>query len=196
MTCNDFRLKVADLFDKEVDEQLRAECEEHMLHCAECRAYYDGLLMVERALKPTDTSSSRAGRQMIRPLRVAAVFLGVLIVSVVALATVYLVKPSTEPITNKQGEAAVKTAVQPAETLEVRFDDVRLDSILVVVAPHYGKQVRFDADHPKTMRLIMVWNPDEPLADFIERLNMFDGLQLHMQGDTIVVTSVLEEEQP
>ena len=69
----------------------------------------------------------------------------------------------------------------------VRFDDVRLDSILTVVSAHYGKAVTFRDEGPRSMKLITAWNPDEPLQAFIDHLNMFDYLQLTLQHDTIVV---------
>ena len=43
------------------------------------------------------------------------------------------------------------------------------------------------------MKLIMTWQPDAPLTDFIERLNAFDGLSLSLQNDTIVVQTNEEE---
>lgn len=52
MTCNDFRKKVTDLFDKHVDPHTRAECMEHMKKCAECKTYYDELNETYRTLQP------------------------------------------------------------------------------------------------------------------------------------------------
>ena len=77
----------------------------------------------------------------------------------------------------------------------IRFDDVRLDSILSVLSAHYGKTVSFRNEEAKGLKFIMAWNPDSSLTSFIDGLNMFDGLQLTLQEDTIFVetTEVKED---
>ena len=71
----------------------------------------------------------------------------------------------------------------------VLFQDVPLDSILAVVAQHYGKVVQFRSDELRDMRLIMTWQPADSLGEFIGRLNMFEGLHLTLQADTLIVES-------
>ena len=44
------------------------------------------------------------------------------------------------------------------------------------------------------MKLMMTWQPDAPLADFLDRLNAFDGLSLRMENDTIFVMQMSGEE--
>lgn len=43
MKCKEFKRLVVDLFDREVDSNIRMECERHMASCASCREYYDEL---------------------------------------------------------------------------------------------------------------------------------------------------------
>ena len=45
------------------------------------------------------------------------------------------------------------------------------------------------------MKLIMTWQPDASLADFLDRLNAFDGLSLSLQSDTIVVEEETTDEE-
>ena len=52
MTCNEFRIRVADLFDREADPQLRAELERHIGECPQCRAYYEELMGADELLRP------------------------------------------------------------------------------------------------------------------------------------------------
>ena len=40
MNCNEFKEKVADLFDKNIDMQTQVQLSEHMDNCPECKAYY------------------------------------------------------------------------------------------------------------------------------------------------------------
>ena len=76
----------------------------------------------------------------------------------------------------------------------VHFDNVPLDSVLTVVSAHYRKVVQFRDEAPRQMKLIMTWQPDAPLADFLDRLNAFDGLSLRMENDTIFVMQMSGEE--
>jgi hypothetical protein len=71
---------------------------------------------------------------------------------------------------------------------------VSLDSILTVVSAHYGKVVTFRNEEPRAMKLIMTWDPDMPLSDFIDGLNLFDGLRLTLQRDTIFVETAEDKE--
>lgn len=52
MKCNEFREKVADLFDKTIDMQTQTELDEHMKSCPECKAYYEELRETFNMLQP------------------------------------------------------------------------------------------------------------------------------------------------
>ena len=52
MNCKEFREKVAELFDKTIDMQTERECNEHMAHCPECKAYYKELQETYALLQP------------------------------------------------------------------------------------------------------------------------------------------------
>lgn len=120
--------------------------------------------------------------------KIAAVFLGIVFLCGLVFAAIRLVAtdPALEVATT---DTAIETIDSPSEDVmgTVRFDNVRLDSILSTVAAHYGKNVRFFNDEAKAMKFIMTWKPDAPLTDFIDRLNMFDGIRLSIQRDTIFV---------
>ena len=67
------------------------------------------------------------------------------------------------------------------------FSNLPLDSILAVVSAHYNCEVCFRDSAAMGMKFITTWNPEDSLAAFIEHLNMFDGLRLTLQDDTIFV---------
>lgn len=122
--------------------------------------------------------------------KVAAIFIGVVLISGIAFAAIHLARMSRQPAT--ESAAAVDTGSQSPisdswPSSPVRFDDARLDHILAVVSAHYGKVVSFSCDEAKGMKFILTWKPDAPLADFIDGLNLFDGLQLTIRQDTIFV---------
>lgn len=191
MDCKTFRDRVVDLFDRDADPQLRAACERHAVQCGACRRYYEDLQAAARLLSPRHSPVGAASRPSVprrRWQKAAAAAAGVAFLSGVALAAVALLAHR-----GAEAEAPVAVAATPQATADaagaspVYFDDVRLDSILTTVAAHYGKAVCFRGDGARSMKFIMAWRPEAPLADFIDGLNMFDGLQLSLQRDTIVV---------
>ena len=126
-------------------------------------------------------------------LKYAAMFVGILMLSGIAFAAWYAFSPAKEQPT-EQVNCQLSNVKRQMST-PVRFDDVRLDSILTVVSAHYGKAVSFRSEEAKGMKFIMAWNPDSSLTSFIDGLNMFDGLLLTIQQDTIFVetTEVMED---
>ena len=191
MDCKEFKKIVVDLFDKDVDPQIKAECEKHINQCAECKEYYEHLQTTTELLRPkySPVSSATNKRQSSRHwLRIAAMFVGVIILTGIAFATIHLLlqRPTEENVQRVESSLQLTNSHSQLSS-PVRFDDVRLDSILTVVSAYYGKAVHFHNNEAKAMKFIMTWKPDAPLADFIDGLNMFDGLRLSLQQDTIFV---------
>ena len=65
MKCNEFKEKVADLFDKTIDMQTQAQLSEHMKSCPECKAYYEELRETFDMLQPKEVKSEE--RRVLRP---------------------------------------------------------------------------------------------------------------------------------
>ena len=65
MRCNEFKEKVADLFDKTIDMQTQAQLSEHMKSCPECKAYYEELRETFDMLQPKEVKSEE--RRVLRP---------------------------------------------------------------------------------------------------------------------------------
>ena len=72
MNCNDFKEKVVDLFDKDIDRQAQAQLREHMANCHDCKAYYDDLRKTFNILQPLDTANIRKTKITHRLWRYAA----------------------------------------------------------------------------------------------------------------------------
>ncbi len=124
MRCNEFKEKVADLFDKTIDKQTQAELDEHMKSCPECKAYYDELREAFDMLQPisiekikgekekkavADSSSQNAGaggsfsstKSTIFILRssfmkVAAIFIAAAFLCGLAYAAYHVIVPTKE----------------------------------------------------------------------------------------------------
>ena len=116
--------------------------------------------------------------------KVAAVFIAVAFLSGLTFATWRMV--DKEPTENMLAGVPPTTDTSSGDTL-IAFDNLRLDSILTVVAAHYERAVCFRDTVSAALRLSTVWNRSEPLAEFIAILNEFDGLQLTDERDTVFV---------
>lgn len=133
----------------------------------------------------------------IRPRRwwnVAAIFVGVLLMSGVVFAVVQWavpVAPKTGDMVGSDSVVAMKTKSTKGIVV---FDNVRLDSILAVVAGHYGRTVCFRDEETRQWRLSTSWKMEEPLETFVGTLNEFDGLRLTNERDTVFVELMEEEE--
>ena len=95
MDCKEFRNIVIDLFDKNVDPQVKAECEKHISQCAECRAYYEDLLARAELLSPKHSPVAKNEKTTPNSsffklhsflFKVAASFIGIIMLSGIALA--------------------------------------------------------------------------------------------------------------
>lgn len=195
MNCKEFRTQVADLFDKEVNPQTKAECERHMATCPSCRSYYEDLSEAAALLRPRHTFSEQAAKdtpvyqseRLKKELprrwgRVAAVFAVIVVAVGIAYAAGWWAR------------ARFETSPQ-AKVTTVHFKGESLDSILSVVAPYYKKTVVFRDEAPRQLQLIMTWNPATSFDDFVRRLNAFDGLLLTVQHDTLFVEANSADEK-
>ncbi|MFQ7114473.1 anti-sigma factor family protein [Hallella bergensis] len=78
MNCNEFKEKVADLFDKNTDIDTQQECNKHMGNCPECKAYYDELQEAFNTLQPqkvANTTKAKKTHRLWRYAAAAAIFL-------------------------------------------------------------------------------------------------------------------------
>ncbi len=130
--------------------------------------------------------------------KIAAIFL----VAAFLGGLVWAVSPFLRPREKAPQSAEVTTLPHEGEQrggLEregglLRFSDVRLDSILAIVGAHYDCKVRFTDSAAMGMKFFITWNPEDSIEAFIVHLNMFDGLELTLRDDTIIVESIDGEE--
>ena len=129
-------------------------------------------------------------------LRVAAMFVGFLLVSGIAIAAIYMIQSRSVEPTRTEAEAN-SSLFTPHSSLQepVRFSNASLDSVLSVVSHHYHHSVCFQNDTLRQLRFTIAWDSIQPLATFLENVNEFEGLQLIDARDTIFV-NVEKEVQP
>ena len=143
---------------------------------------------------PADFSLHRSKRRM-RWNRMAAAFIGFIVISGLAFAAAYFLQDHSGQIRENATEANHSTPHAPIPT-PVHFSNARLDSILTVVARHEHRAVSYHSETPRSLRFTITWNPDQSLADFLATVNEFEGLRLTDARDTIFVEQTAKESQP
>ena len=143
---------------------------------------------------PADFSLHRSKRRM-RWHRMAAAFIGFIVISGLAFAAAYFLQDHSGQIRENATETNHSThhALIPSP---VHFSNARLDSILTVVARHEHRAVSYHSEAPRSLRFTITWDPDQPLADFLATVNEFEGLRLTDARDTIFVEQTAKESQP
>ena len=132
------------------------------------------------------------------PHKIAASFIGVLLVSGIAFAAIWSLTPSPSP----KGEGSeytqvsdtVKSVTTPLSTgrgaggeASYVFNNVALDSILTTIAVAHGVGVEFENDAARQLRFHFVWKREDSLASVVEKLNTFDAVNIGMEDKKLVV---------
>ena len=140
----------------------------------------------------SEQSSSASLRKM------AASFVGLLLVSGIAFAAIQIVRyaqqhtPKTEEVINTT-KPAITT---PSDTLTtdttavsqpVIYDNIPLEKMLSEIAAHYDAKVTFVNDEARGLRFRFVWNPQKGIGQVVSDLNQFERLTVTLKDDVITV---------
>ena len=131
--------------------------------------------------------------------KIAASFIGVLLVSGIAFAAIQVVRnintsksqqPTTEqvidtkPVTSLPADT-VKTDTIPTEPYV--FNNVPLDSMLTAIATAHGVGVKFEKEAARHLRFHFVWKREDSLSRVVEKLNTFEAVNIVEEDKTLVV---------
>ena len=137
-----------------------------------------------------------------RWLKVAAIFLGVIMLSAFTYAAIQAVRNNTIDNTVETSEKVATTSQTESAEADTRlgvtdtvsvpsepvtFDNVALDAIISDIASRHQLQVEFRNEDARALRFYFVWQPDEDLDAVLERLNLFESVNITKEGNTIVV---------
>lgn len=118
MDCKEFKTIVADLFDKEVSLETQKACNEHISHCAECRDYYENLLATADLLRPKHSPvSQKPIASNSNWMKIAASFVGILLITGMAFAAVHILSPSKSKGTSNDSEQKMLTAIHDGDAI-------------------------------------------------------------------------------
>ena len=131
-------------------------------------------------------------------MRVAASFIGVILVSGIAFAAIRFVQqylkqgaPQTRVAENMTGSITVIPADTLAnDTVIVQpdtYDNIPLERMLPEIAAHYDVKVVFDNDATRQLRFRFVWNPQLGIDQVVNDLNRFEHLTVTLKDNRISV---------
>ena len=131
-------------------------------------------------------------------MKIAASFVGVLLVSGIAFAAIQIVRyaqqhtPKTEEVINTTKPAITTPSdTLPTDTTAVSqpviYDNIPLEKMLSEIAAHYDAKVTFVNDEARGLRFRFVWNPQKGIGQVVSDLNQFERLTVTLKDDVITV---------
>lgn len=205
--------KIKMLLDmQEHPEQFSEQELEQMLSDAEAQELMEATAQLKRAMKNDEFSISEqeiedewqafAANRLAEQkpqrtwLKIAAMFIGVLFMTGIAFAAIHIIKQNTGAQEMKQVEQPV--IQQPvstgtvnndtiAKTEPVIFDNVTLDSIAKEIADYHHIEVDLQNELAKQLRFYFVWKQDDDLQEVVEKLNMFDHVDMTIENGKLIV---------
>ena len=128
--------------------------------------------------------------------KVAAMLIGILMLSGIAFATIHIVHQShheERPVTEVEKPQSAVTVSQalPTDTIvksrPVVFDNVTLDSIAKDIATYHHLDMDLQNEQASLLRFYFVWNQNDSLQEVIEKLNMFEQVNLAVEDGKLMV---------
>ena len=138
-------------------------------------------------------------RAYLAPRKIAASFIGVLLVSGIAFAAIQVVRnistpkpqqPTTEQTTDIDPVTFLPADTVQADTISVEpyiFNNVPLDSMLTAIATAHGVGVEFENEAARHLRFHFVWKREDSLSRVVEKLNTFETVNIVEEDKTLVV---------
>ena len=128
--------------------------------------------------------------------KVAAMIFGILTLSGITIAAVRIVHQAQHEeqpaVVVEESQSAVSVSqVLPADTIvktePVVFDNVTLDSIAKDIATYHHLGMDLQDEQTSQFRFYFVWNQDDSLQEVIEKLNMFEQVNLAVEDGKLIV---------
>ena len=133
-------------------------------------------------------------------MQIAAMFIGLLMLSGIAYAAVQIVRNTQEQAWNQgdrsldsDGKAVDQGPVPliPSDSIAQPrlYDNVPLGDILDEHSTYYNIKVAYYTEDARQPRLYYQWKPEYTIEKVVEMLNNFEWLQMELKQDTLYVKS-------
>ena len=133
-------------------------------------------------------------------MKIAASFIGVLLVSGITFAAIHIVRtvsnPQPQPTQAEQTISAKPAPALPTDSIKtdtvsniqpIVFDNITLDKMLPQIAAYYNKEVEFQNADARQFRFYFVWKQEETLEAVLHRLNLFESITVEQKDNKIIV---------
>ena len=202
-------------------EQYSEEQWQELLSDEECRELYETMRLSASAFEAEDAKEKiandikeeewqkfetahptlRAPHLLRRGIRyqVAAVFIGLLMLSGIAYAAVQMVRQSkvggdlkspTQEVPRRDGSlVATKEPSLIADSIAQPriFENTPLDEMVTEIAHYYNKVADIQNPQAHELRFYFVWTKEDGIAATIEKLNNFESVNIELTQDKLIL---------
>ena len=193
-------------------EQYSDEALEQMLNDAEAQELMEATAQLKRAIINDEFTISEqdvedewkefASKHFARQkpqynwLKMAAMFIGILFVSGITFAAIHMIRHNTGVQEPQPKEQTVRQQAILADNVQgdtailaepVVFDNVSLDSIAKGIAAWYHMDMDLQNEQACELRFHFIWKPNDSLQEVIEKLNMFEHVDMAIEDGKLIV---------
>ena len=125
-------------------------------------------------------------------LKIAASFIGILLLSGIAVAAIlHTTKPEQLVTDTTKTEVRVYNEATPAASVQkphiVIFEDTELQQIVDSLAIYYKVKPCYHRDSARKLRLYYEWDQHNSIAEIANLLNNFEQVSISLKGDSIII---------
>ena len=193
-------------------EQFSDEALEQMLNDAEAQELMEATAQLKRAIINDEFTVSEqdvedewkefASKHFAKQkpqynwLKMAAMFIGILFVTGLAFASIYMIRHNSGVQEYQPKEQSVRQQAVLANTNQgdtavqaepVVFNNVSLDSIAKSIASRHHMDVDLQNEQASQLRFHFVWKPSDSLQEVVEKLNMFEYVDMAIEDGKLIV---------
>ena len=143
-------------------------------------------------------SNGRTVRRHFSLSKIAALFIGVLMLSGIAYAAYRMAhrageasqKPVQEqPMANSPQQVLIEEPADSIKQAPVVFENAELQTMLNEMATYYNYKVTFRTEAAKHIRLYFTWDKASKIEDVVATFNKFERIHINIENQTLVVES-------
>ena len=140
----------------------------------------------------------RTARRHYSLSKIAALFIGVLMLSGIAYAAYRMAhragdgsqKPVQElPMANSPQQVLIEEPADSIKQAPVVFETAELQTMLNEMATYYNYKVTFRTEAAKHIRLYFTWDKASKIEDVVATFNKFERIHISIENQTLVVES-------
>ena len=129
-------------------------------------------------------------------MKIAASVIGILCVTGLAFASIHIIRHNSSTLEPQPKEQLVKHQAVLANTNQgdtvilaetIVFNNVSLDSIAKGIAAWHHMNVDLQNEQASQLRFHFVWKPSESLQEVVEKLNMFEHVDIAIEDGNLIV---------